>query len=334
LLNCGNAGTCSGGSVDGPYQWIAGLSTGISYESSLPYSACSSDSSAGFCRHADWSCSPQNVARTCAGFGESCVGLVRHPYASIADYGSFSGRVAMMNEIYHRGTISCGIDAVPLEDYESGIITSPGDFTDHVISVVGWGHDQQVGSYWIIRNSWGEYWGEMGYARVAFGALHVEDHCAWAVLKDFTAPEHNNELHCHTNGLNCLEPAPPAPTPVPPTPPPSPVPPSGASHYSYPPCLSDEVKFHFSANDAVMCMPECVDGQCPEDVPVGVTAQPNCLMTGQRAMALGTTLGAAHTTYCALSCGSDRECGSGGFCNNRSLMCQYPDKVMKSSVIV
>merc|ERR1712224_8621 len=112
-------------------------------------------------------------------FGETCVGLNQHPYASLADYGSISGRDAMMNEIYHRGPISCGIDAQPLEDYESGIVTAAGAFTDHVISVVGWVRDSQVGlSFWIIRNSWGEYWGEMGYARVAFGALHIEDQCA------------------------------------------------------------------------------------------------------------------------------------------------------------
>merc|ERR1719473_1708327 len=35
LLNCGNVGSCHGGTVDGPYQWLHRLSqsgTGISYE--------------------------------------------------------------------------------------------------------------------------------------------------------------------------------------------------------------------------------------------------------------------------------------------------------------
>merc|ERR1719454_1869156 len=64
MLNCGNAGSCHGGSVDGPYQWIHSLSqqgTGISYETSNPYSACSSESKQGFCPDADWSCTPLNV---------------------------------------------------------------------------------------------------------------------------------------------------------------------------------------------------------------------------------------------------------------------------------
>merc|ERR1719440_2344075 len=45
VLNCANAGSCYGGSDQGVYQWIHSLgSTGISYETSNPYLACSSDS--------------------------------------------------------------------------------------------------------------------------------------------------------------------------------------------------------------------------------------------------------------------------------------------------
>merc|ERR1711862_165099 len=57
--------------------------------------------------------------------------------------------------------------------------------------------DETEGSYWNVRNSWGEFWGEMGYVRVAFGALNVEDGCAWAVPGEFTAAEKNNQFHCH-----------------------------------------------------------------------------------------------------------------------------------------
>ena len=36
----------------------------------------------------------------------------------------------------------------------------------------------------------------MGYVRVAFGALMVEEQCAWATVKDYTAPEKDNQVHC------------------------------------------------------------------------------------------------------------------------------------------
>jgi len=210
LLNCGGVGSCYGGTVDGPYQWLHDISkktgTGISYETAQPYLACSSDSKEGFCAHVDTKCAAANVARTCGSFdkeGGACGGLSSFPNATISEYGSISGADAMMKEIFNRGPISCGIDANPLLNYESGIITEKGESVDHVISVVGWGNDAKEGMYWIVRNSWGEYWGEMGYVRVAKGALQVEDQCSWAVPAAFTAAENQNQVHCHEGGDNC-----------------------------------------------------------------------------------------------------------------------------------
>jgi len=209
MLNCGSVGSCHGGSVDGPYQWISKISkrtgSGIAYETEQPYMACSSESTEGFCKAADWTCKPENVARTCGSFnreGGSCVGLDRYPNATVADYGSVSGASAMMKEIYARGPIACGIDAQPLLNFESGIVSKKGGMVDHVISVVGWGVEDGQ-QYWWVRNSWGEYWGEMGYVRVAKGALAVEEQCAWGVPGDFTAMERNNQFHCHEGGDNC-----------------------------------------------------------------------------------------------------------------------------------
>lgn len=210
LMNCGTAGTCNGGSVDGPYQWIQEITrktgTGISYETSQPYLACSYDSNEGFCPKIDTTCKPINVARTCGSFsseGGACNGLTKYPNATVVDYGSISGFSAMQKEIYNRGPIACGIDASFLLNYESGIMKTRGESVDHVISVVGWGTDPVDGFYWIVRNSWGEFWGEMGYVRVAKGALSLEEQCSWAVPGTFTAPEFNNQFPCHEGGDNC-----------------------------------------------------------------------------------------------------------------------------------
>ncbi|CAJ1339087.1 unnamed protein product [Effrenium voratum] len=206
MLNCGRVGSCHGGTVDGPYQWIHKLSqsgSGISYFTSQPYLACSSESSAGICKNLDLKCTPENVARTCSTFGQPCVGLDSYPNATISDYGSIRGKAAMMKEIYNRGPISCGIDANPLLKYTTGIIKGFGLMDDHVVSVVGWGTDPEEGLYWIVRNSWGEYWGEQGYVRVKSGSLALERQCSWAVPQDYTAPEKENEVHCFEGGENC-----------------------------------------------------------------------------------------------------------------------------------
>jgi len=207
ILNCGNVGSCHGGSVDGPYQWLHRLSksgTGISYETSNPYLACSSDSDIGICKGQDFTCNAMNIARTCSTFpdmGGTCTGLSKYPNATISEYGSISGPDAMAKEIYARGPISCGIDAAPILKYAGGIVSDRGQQIDHVISVVVWGNDPDAGQYWIVRNSWGEYWGEMGYIRVAKGnnALHLEEQCAWAVPDKWTEVN----FPCNEDGSNC-----------------------------------------------------------------------------------------------------------------------------------
>lgn len=99
LLNCGNAGSCHGGSLDGPYQWIYSQPDGISYATSNPYMACSKESEEGNCASGDWTCTPLNVARTCGTFGQACVGLSHYPNATIADYGHISGPAAMQKDL-------------------------------------------------------------------------------------------------------------------------------------------------------------------------------------------------------------------------------------------
>merc|ERR1712100_343322 len=138
ILNCGSAGSCHGGYALGVYEWIKS-NGGVSTETSQPYLACSSESKEGFCPHVNTECSALNTARTCGSFdqeGGSCTGLSSYPNVTISEYGSISGKEAMMKGIYNRGPIACGIDAMPLLNFETGIATDKGDQVDHVISVV------------------------------------------------------------------------------------------------------------------------------------------------------------------------------------------------------
>ena len=225
VLNCGDAGSCHGGSGLGVYAWISKLTndtgSGVTYDTCNPYMACSAESSDGFCAAKElssaWNCDAANVCRTCSTFtsmGGACVEVDHYPNATVAEYGPVSGADEMAKEIMTRGPIACGVDAMPLENYTGGIISDPGAHIDHIISIIGWGTDAESGQeYWEMRNSWGEFWGEMGYARVAKGknALQIESSCAWAVPKAWTSMETGGNYACHEDGGNCNEHKPPAP---------------------------------------------------------------------------------------------------------------------------
>lgn len=47
--------------------------------------------------------------------------------------------------------------------------------TNHMVALVGWNDDAEDGSggYWILRNSWGENWGEDGYMRIRYKSAFV-----------------------------------------------------------------------------------------------------------------------------------------------------------------
>jgi len=203
VLNCIEDGSsCHGGGVDSVYSWMKDGNIPLSYETSNPYLACSHESFEGNCKYMkrELTCDNYGVARTCGTFGIPCVELKKYPNATLAQYGDVSGRDDMMQEIYQRGPIACGIDAAPILNYTQGIAHMEGEQVDHVISVTGWGQEAGV-FYWIVRNSWGEYWGEMGYIRVAFGKLLVEEQCVWGVPEVFTTVK--NQMHCYEGGENC-----------------------------------------------------------------------------------------------------------------------------------
>ena len=90
-----------------------------------------------------------------------------------------------------------------LRNYTGGILGSDDDPAllnnthNHGVSIVGWGYDPDRDTqHWIIRNSWGHYWGEMGYFRIELGRnlLGVEDNLAWATPQTWT-----------TNGDDCYD---------------------------------------------------------------------------------------------------------------------------------
>lgn len=196
VLSCGNdatqCGTCDGGD-DGPvYQWAK--NTGIPPESCSNYMAKNTEC------NVDKPVSNKNKpdCYTCAPSGfPACKKITKFPKMRVSEYGTCSGYKKMKAEIFARGPISCGIDATDkMEKYTGGIYSEKGaNQIDHIISVVGWGVDADTkDEYWVVRNSWGEPWGERGYMRIVTsentgpaGTANnaVENECAFGVVSGF-----------------------------------------------------------------------------------------------------------------------------------------------------
>lgn len=179
ILNCApDAGTCDGGDDLGVYQYFQ--ETGIPDITCQQYEATDND------------CTPKNTCRTCSPDG-TCTAVTNYEKWYADQFNSISGPNDMAAEIFARGPISCGVDASVIESYTGGIFydQSGANNIDHIIAVVGFGFGVDPVTcpngcdYWIVRNSWGRYWGEDGFMRIVKGVdnIAIEDDCAWVTPK-------------------------------------------------------------------------------------------------------------------------------------------------------
>ena len=208
LLNCQMGGSCNGGDHLATYKAIHEYGS-IPYDDCMIYQACSSDSSEEGCKNNKqmFECTATNICKTCDTFtnrGGTCSPIMHYPNATIASYGAVKGSADMMSEIYKNGPIACGINAEEIVDYTGGVLDLPHQLKmiNHIISVVGWGYDSALNKqYWIIRNSWGSYWGELGFMRLVLGEnqLGIEKTCAFAIPGNWTM----QNVPCYEDGSNC-----------------------------------------------------------------------------------------------------------------------------------
>jgi hypothetical protein len=83
------------------------------------------------------------------------------------------GEADILKQLPQVGPITIGIDAGPMQDYDSGIdnpkkCKSSRGALDHAVLVVGYGTENGK-DYWKIKNSWAADWGEQGYYRIVRG---------------------------------------------------------------------------------------------------------------------------------------------------------------------
>jgi len=146
---CGGVGGCGGAISELAFNYVQLY--GISSEFKYPYEAYYSGET-GECEY--------NAVRP-----TSEVDLDGYIKLPANDYNSLLHAVATV------GPIAVAVDASAWHNYESGIYNgcSYSDNIDvnHVVVLVGYGTDEELGDYWLIRNSWGTGYGENGYIRLA-----------------------------------------------------------------------------------------------------------------------------------------------------------------------
>ncbi|MCK4658114.1 MAG: hypothetical protein KAV82_01205 [Phycisphaerae bacterium] len=84
--------------------------------------------------------------------------------------------------VYDHGPVAVSIYAnSAFHAFGGGVFNACEDYdTNHGVIIVGWDDNAGADGAWIVRNSWGSWWGDYGYALVPYGCSNVGYAAAYA----------------------------------------------------------------------------------------------------------------------------------------------------------
>jgi hypothetical protein len=144
LLDCDpyNSG-CSGGIMHNAFEYLK--SNGVAQYSYYPFQQYR-----GYCRY------------------QQSSGL---PVVTGYQFAGTTSENKIRKMLYMVGPLAITINANLLQFYSGGILDVPYSqcpyAPSHGVTLVGFGTTAYGKKYWIVRNTWGVYWGESGYFRIA-----------------------------------------------------------------------------------------------------------------------------------------------------------------------
>ena len=141
LVDCDTNGSngCNGGQMDSGFKYV--IENGQCTSTEYPYTA-----------KTDVSCTP-------------CTSVVH--IASCSDVNP-NDQVSLKAAVYQQPvSVAIEADTRYFQSYSSGVLDAVkcGNSLDHGVLIVGYGTENGQ-KYWLVKNSWGDTWGEQGYVKI------------------------------------------------------------------------------------------------------------------------------------------------------------------------
>ena len=125
----------------------------------------------------------------------SCSGPYNHPYKLsswhyVGDDNSVPPMDDIKTAIYTYGPVMVAVCAgTAFQSYTGGVFATDESsqcsdgVINHAVTLVGWDDSQGSNGIWILKNSWGEAWGESGYMRIARGISNIGYSASYVVYQ-------------------------------------------------------------------------------------------------------------------------------------------------------